>query len=95
MCGQGYEWDVFGVTPKYRPTTAEEQAKGWPAQVPAYNSKNVKSYDWLDAATRQGLTQNHQLAVSAGSDKSRLYLSLGYTNQQGVQRDQDFNRYSY
>ena len=89
-----YEWDVYGVTPKLRPTTAEEQAQGWPAQVPIYDSKKIESYDWLDAATRQGLTQNHQFAVSAGTDKARLYLSLGYNSQQGVQRDQNFNRFT-
>ena len=35
---KGYEWDVYGVTPKTRATTADEQAMGWPAQVPIYNS---------------------------------------------------------
>ena len=90
----GYEWDVFGTTVKMRPTTAAEQAMGWPAQVPVYNSKNVRSYDWADAAVRTGVLQNHQVSLSSGSDISRLYLSLGYTKQLGVQRDQDFERFS-
>ena len=41
----GYEWDVYGQTPKTRATTVEEQALGWPAAVPIYNSNNVRSYD--------------------------------------------------
>ena len=90
----GYEWDVYGVTPKTRPPTAAEQAMGWPAAVPVYNSKNIRSYDWLGAAVRTGVTQNHQLSVTAGSDISRLSLSLGYYNQTGVQRDQDYKRYN-
>ena len=90
----GYEWEAFGVTPKMRPTTSEEQALGWPATVPVYNSKNVRSYDWLDAAVRQGVTQNHQIALTAGTDVSRLSLSLGYYNQLGVQKDQDYRRYT-
>src|SRR6185369_8990686 len=85
---------VYGVTPKMRATTAAEQANGWPAQVPIYDSKNIRSYDWLDAATRQGLTQNHQLSLSAGNDISRIAISLGYYNQKGVQRDQDYQRYT-
>lgn len=92
----GYEWenDEIGGTVKMRPTTPEEQAMGWPAQVPLYNSKNIRSYDWAKAALRQGITQNHQLAVSAGTDISRVYLSFGYLDQLGVQKDQDYKRYS-
>lgn len=91
---QGYEWEVYGVTPKMRSTTPEEQAMGWPAMVPVYNSKNVQDYNWRDAAVRQGITQNHQIALTAGSDISRLSISLGYYDQMGVQRDQDYKRYT-
>ncbi|HEY4788074.1 MAG TPA: TonB-dependent receptor [Bacteroidales bacterium] len=91
----GYEWvDKIGGTVKTRPTTAEEQANGWPAMVPVYNSKNVRSFDWRNAATRQGITQNHQISLSSGNEVSKLYLSFGYFDQIGVQKDQDYNRYS-
>jgi TonB-dependent starch-binding outer membrane protein SusC len=90
----GYEWDVYGTTVKMRPTTAAEQAMGWPAMVPVYNSRNIRNFDWADAAVRTGVTQNHQVSLSTGSDVSRLYLSLGYNKQLGVQRDQDFQRFT-
>ena len=91
----GYEWeDEVGGTVRMRATTAEEQAMGWPAQVPVYNSNNIRSYDWIDDAVRQGVTQNHQISLSSGTETSRLYLSLGYHNQKGVQRDQDYQRYN-
>lgn len=90
----GYEWDVFGTTVKMRATTDAEKKMGWPAMVPVYNARNIRNYDWLDAAVRTGLTQNHQVSLSAGSDISRLYLSLGYNKQLGVQRDQDFQRFN-
>lgn len=90
----GYEWDQFGVTPKKRATTAAEKAMGWPDMVPVYNSNNIRSYDWRGAVKRQGITQNHQLSLSSGNDISRLYLSLGYNNQLGVQKDQDFERFN-
>ncbi len=90
----GYDWDVYGVTPKMRATTAAEQAMGWPAMVPVYNSNNIRSYDWLDAATQQGLSQNHQISLSSGTDFSRMAISLSYYNQKGVQQDQDYKRYS-
>ena len=90
----GYEWDEYGVTPRMRATTAAERAMGWPDMVPAYNSANIRSFDWLDAATRTGVSQNHQLALSAGTEISRISISLGYFNQLGVQRDQDYKRYT-
>ncbi|MGV3765240.1 MAG: SusC/RagA family TonB-linked outer membrane protein [Chitinophagaceae bacterium] len=90
----GYEWDDYGVTPSMRATTAAEQALGWPAMVPVYNSRNIRSYDWLADAVRTGVTQNHQVALSSGSENSKLYVSFGYNNQLGVQRDQDFERFN-
>ena len=89
----GYEWNANG-TVKTRPTTAAEQALGWPAEIPVYNSENIRSYDWLNDATRTGITQNHQISLTAGSDISRLLISLNYYNQQGVQKDQDYKRYT-
>ncbi|HEY6956964.1 MAG TPA: SusC/RagA family TonB-linked outer membrane protein, partial [Flavisolibacter sp.] len=90
----GYQWDVYGVTPKMRSTTAAEQAMGWPAQVPIYDANNIRSFDWTDAVTRQGITQNHQISVSAGTDVSKMGISLGYFNNTGVQKDQDYKRYN-
>lgn len=91
----GYEWeDQIGGTVRMRPTTAEEQAMGWPAQVPIYNSANIRSYDWINDAIRQGVTNNHQISVSSGGENSSLYLSLNYFDQLGVQRDQDYERFT-
>ncbi|TXK22482.1 TonB-dependent receptor [Pontibacter qinzhouensis] len=89
-----YEWEEYGKTPRLRPTTPEEQELGWPAQVPVYNSQNIPTFDWMDAATRTGVTQNHQLSLSSGTETSKVYLSLGYYDQKGVQRDQDFKRFN-
>mgnify|MGYP003042525940 CR=1 FL=1 len=90
----GYEWENYGVTPRMRATTAEEKAMGWPDMVPIYNPDNIWTFDWLDAATRTGIAQNHQIALSAGTDLSRISISLGYYDQKGVQVDQDYKRYT-
>jgi TonB-linked SusC/RagA family outer membrane protein len=93
----GYEWvdGKLGGTPVTRATTAEEKAKGWPDQVPVYNSANIRNYDWRKDVLRQGVTQNHQISLSKGDAFSHLYMSLGYLNQLGVQKDQDFKRYNF
>ena len=89
----GYEWNADG-TVKMRPTTQEEKNLGWGDMIPIYNSGNIRSFDWIDAASRQGFTQNHQISVTAGSELSRMSVSLGYYKQLGVQRDQDYQRYT-
>jgi TonB-linked SusC/RagA family outer membrane protein len=93
----GYEWvdGKLGGTPVTRATTAEEKAKGWPDQVPVYNSANIRNYNWRKDVLRQGVTQNHQISLSKGDAFSHLYMSLGYLNQLGVQKDQDFKRYNF
>ena len=89
----GYEWNPDG-TVKMRAATAAEQAMGFPAMIPIYNSGNIRNYNWRDAAVRQGVTQNHQISLSSGTETSRLSVSLGYYNQVGVQRDQDYKRFT-
>ena len=89
----GYEWNSDG-TVKMRPTTQAEKDMGWPAMVPVYNSANIRSHDWIDAATRQGLTQDYQISVTAGTELSRMAVSLGYYKQVGVQKDQDYKRFT-
>ncbi|MTK52825.1 MAG: TonB-dependent receptor [Paludibacter sp.] len=88
-----YDWNSDG-TVKTRATTSEEQAAGWPAQVPVYNSGNVPTTDWTKYLTRTGVTQNHQVALSSGNDVSKLYMSLGYYNNKGTQENQGYKRYS-
>lgn len=90
---KGYEWNTDGSV-RMRATTAEEKAMGWPDQIPVYNSSRIPTYDWLNAATRRGITHNYQIALSSGTEATRLYMSLGYNKQQGVQRDQDFERFT-
>jgi TonB-linked SusC/RagA family outer membrane protein len=90
-----YEWeDQIGGTVKKRATTAEEKAKGWPDQVPVYHPEKIRSYNWRDDVMRTGLNQSHQISLSSGTDISRLYISFAYLDQLGVQKDQDYTRYT-
>ncbi|MFZ4427427.1 MAG: SusC/RagA family TonB-linked outer membrane protein [Saprospiraceae bacterium] len=39
---------------------------------------------WYDYVYRTGFSQNHNLSFSGGSDKTTYFLSMGYTNQEGM-----------
>jgi TonB-linked SusC/RagA family outer membrane protein len=71
---------------------ASNIALGW--QNGVYDGSLVPTTDWGDLVTRTGITQDHVLSVSGGTDKIKAYASFGYLNQTGTQLGQDFERYS-
>ncbi|MGO4770446.1 SusC/RagA family TonB-linked outer membrane protein [Flavobacterium sp. W22_SRS_FK3] len=76
--------DVFG---------ADEFRK----QITAINGKLIDggaSTDWQDELTRTGVSQNVNLSMSGGTDKSTYAASLGIDNQEGIFENSDLKRYS-
>lgn len=50
--------------------------------------------DWQDELTRTGVSQNVNLSMSGGTDKSTYAASVGIDNQEGIYRKSDLKRYS-
>ncbi|BAV09488.1 TonB-linked outer membrane protein, SusC/RagA family [Filimonas lacunae] len=50
--------------------------------------------DWQDAIFQRGITQNHQLAISGGQNKTTYYFSGNYFEQTGILIGTDFKRYA-
>lgn len=48
----------------------------------------------FDAITRKGITQNHAVSVSGGTDRGRYRLSLGYLNQDGIIKTSNLQKYT-
>lgn len=80
--------------PVLRDASAEEIAKGYTAQVPIYNANNLFDQHWEDQVLRTGITHSHQLSLASGTEKSNLYMSFGYLDQESPMVDQDYNRYT-
>ena len=55
---------------------------------------NGPDTNWNDYLYRTGVQHNHTLSASGGTDKSQYYFSVGYTNQEGIVRANDMNRFS-
>ncbi|TKB97146.1 TonB-dependent receptor [Pedobacter cryotolerans] len=51
--------------------------------------------NWVDLATRNGRQQSHSVAVSGGSENTKALFSLGYFNEEGALKGNDFNRYNF
>jgi TonB-dependent starch-binding outer membrane protein SusC len=53
-----------------------------------------ESTNWQDEILRMGSTQNYQLSVSGGNDKTTFYVAGSYVDQQGIIMNTDSRRYS-
>jgi TonB-linked SusC/RagA family outer membrane protein len=51
-------------------------------------------YDWQDAALRTGFTQEHQLSVVGGDERTRYSISGNYKSQEGIIKGTDLKRYA-
>ena len=50
--------------------------------------------DWLDKIFRTGMTNQHNLSASGGTDKTKYYASLGIMDQEGTLINTGFTRYN-
>ena len=71
-----------------------------PEEVKAYPSSNwdpskVTSTDWTQFSDRVGITHEHTLSASGGTDKMKAYVSLGYMNNKGTTIGQEYQRYTF
>ncbi|MBS1566998.1 MAG: SusC/RagA family TonB-linked outer membrane protein, partial [Bacteroidetes bacterium] len=57
-----------------------------------YNYSN--NTDWVNAISRVGSTQDHNISMTGGGAKARYYASLGYLNQKGITVGTDLTRIS-
>jgi len=59
-----------------------------------YNADSTSYIDtrWYDYAYQTGISHNHNLSFSGGTDKTTYFVSLGYSNQQGILVENTFER---
>ena len=66
--------------------------KGWAGGT--WDGSKVATTDWTKFVTRTGITQQHNLSVSGGTDKMKAYGSFGYLDNTGTLKGQSYKRYS-
>ncbi len=65
---------------------------GW-SDAEADSLRNV-NFNWRDALFQTGVTHQHQLSATGGSQTSRFYASLSYMNQEGIVKTTGLKRYT-
>lgn len=66
--------------------------KGWVNGT--WNGSLVPTTNWTDYVTKTGVTHDHILSASGGTEKMQAYGSFGYLKQDGTQLGQDYQRYT-
>ena len=80
-------WRDYGSLENY---VKEKVAENYPAKD---ESKYIYK-DWEDVLFRTGISQTYEYSISGGNDKSKIYASLAYTDQQGVVKIDYLRRFS-
>ncbi len=99
------EVDYAGIQIKGVSSTAWENIlKGWGLTLEQWNAgqrsttwdpSKVTSTDWTQFTDRIGVTHEHTLSASGGTDKMKAYVSLGYMNNKGTTIGQEYQRYTF
>ncbi len=73
-------------------TSRDNVLKGWVNGT--YDASRVTNTDWTDYVTQGGISTEHVISASGGSEKVNTYGSLGYLDNQGTQKGQWYKRYT-
>ncbi len=85
------EDDLYGDynTRDYAEAGRLEAANGW-----FHDYEGTTNTNWYDQVYHSALTQDHQLSIDGGSEKTKFYIGLGYNDSKGVVKGSQFQRYS-
>lgn len=84
-----------------RAQVAETAAKnGKTTLLPAFDASKypegrITRTNWMDEVFRTGKTQDYNLGVSGGSEKSTTYLSFNYRKAEGIVLNTEVQRYNF
>jgi TonB-linked SusC/RagA family outer membrane protein len=74
------------------PYAWENIMKGWASG--SWDGSKVPSTNWVDMVTQTGITNDHTLSVSGGTEKMKGYASFGYLDTKGTSKGQEYTRYT-
>lgn len=85
------DWSANYMTP-------EDVLNGTPTNNLPYSTLEIyqdKSYtNWADLVLKNGFTQNYEVSVSGGSDKTNFNVSMGLRKEQGLLDRDELKRYN-
>lgn len=78
----------------YNPLPEDFLNPGW--RTDEYGNREwVEGTNWMDQILQTALTQEYNVGVSGGSDKSNYAISGNYTTQDGIIRNSGYERFAF
>jgi TonB-linked SusC/RagA family outer membrane protein len=74
------------------PTAWQNIQKGWASGT--WDPSQVQTFDWIGVVTQPAYTQEHTISASGGTKTMKAYGSIGYLNNQGTTKGQEYQRYT-
>ena len=74
------------------PYALENVNRGWANG--AWDGSLVEDVDWTGMVTRTGITHEHTLSASGGTENVQSSFSFGYLNNSGTQKGQEYERFN-
>jgi TonB-dependent starch-binding outer membrane protein SusC len=65
-----------------------------PFEKSVYQLYQEGGVSWFDMIMKNGITQNNEISVNGGDDKTSFLISLGYMNDKGLLRNDAMKRYN-
>lgn len=66
--------------------------RGWEGGV--WDPSKIKTFNWIGVVTQPTYTHEHTLSASGGTETMKAYGSIGYLNNQGTIKGQEYQRYT-
>jgi len=80
---------------EYATAVNEAYSLQTPPAAPLFANTNLGAgTDWYNQVLRTAMVNNHQLSISGGSEKSTYNFSLGYLDQDGIVKNNNYKRYT-
>ena len=73
-------------------TSLNNVLQGW--SNGSWDPSKVTNTDWTDFVTQTGVSHEHTISASGGSEKMKAYGSFGYLKNEGTQKGQWYDRYT-
>ena len=67
---------------------------------PLYSNEEIAKFEnnpgtnWVDEIMRTGIIQNYGVSISGGNENTKYFTSLGYYGNQGIIKNNNYNKYT-
>ncbi|HEX2394974.1 MAG TPA: TonB-dependent receptor [Bacteroidales bacterium] len=88
--------DSWGSTSlsEYPASTVLSNTIDAPWEKSVYELYQEGGVDWFDMMLHNSTTQNYEISLSGGSEKTSFMFSLGYMDEEGLLKNDELNRYN-